>query len=145
MVSSIYTAQNNGIMSDIWKFNSNFQVAFTSTMLILFFLIIFNNYIIIGLLDFFIIKIINLHSYNLILNIFIYITFPIMLFNYFKFLHKNKYIEFIKSYKSNYNKKLFIIFFITCLLFGISIIFLNPNPNPSYKSYLIVGQLLQVL
>jgi hypothetical protein len=27
MVSSIYTAQNNGFMSDVWKFTSNFYIS----------------------------------------------------------------------------------------------------------------------
>lgn len=111
MVSSIYTAQNNGPMSDIWKFASSFYFAFATSMYVMFIYPILNSFIIKTKLSFLVLNIINHKGYNFILNVFVYIILPIMLINYYIFLKDNKYKTLIKEYKNYYNKKAFAIYF----------------------------------
>lgn len=68
MISSIYTAQNNGFMSDIWRFTSSFYFAFATSIYIIFFYLIFNNSFFNNNLDFFYLKIVEGRN-NFIINI----------------------------------------------------------------------------
>lgn len=111
MISSIYTAQNNGPMSDIWKFASNFYFAFATSMYIMFICRILDSFIIKNKLSFLVLKIMNHSKYNFILNVFVYIILPIMSINYYTFLKDNKYRTLIKEYKNYYTKKAFAIYF----------------------------------
>ena len=125
MVSSIYTAQNNGSMSSIWKFASNFYFAFASANYIMFFYLIFNNHICEGSLDFLILKIISIKNYNFIINMFLYFIIPIMSINYLLIYQESKYKQLIKEYTNNYNKKLFALYFIMAIVFMFLILFLK--------------------
>jgi hypothetical protein len=75
MVSSIYTAQNNGFMSDIWKFASSLYFAFATTLYLIFIYLLSNNYFLNNHLDFLNLRIID-GKYNFILNIPRYRTNP---------------------------------------------------------------------
>lgn len=110
MISSIYTAQNNGFMSDIWKFTSSIYFAFSTTNFFMFIYLYANNYWLNNNLDFLNLKLIQ-GRYNFILNMVIYFIVPIMAINYFFIFKKNKYKMLIKEYKSVYNKKLFAWYF----------------------------------
>lgn len=110
MISSIYTAQNNGIMSDIWKFTSSLYFAFATAIYSMFFYLLLNDYIIPNHLTFLNLKIIK-GDYNFILNMFIYFIIPIMIMNYFIFFKNDNYKSLIKIYNKEYNKKYFAIYF----------------------------------
>lgn len=125
MISSIYTAQNNGPISDIWKFTSSFYFAFATSIYIIFIFLIFNNFVISKKLDFLILNIININAYNFILNIIVYIILPIMALNYWLLLKGNKYKKLITQYKGYYNKKTFIIYFGIAFLTMFSCLFLK--------------------
>lgn len=124
MVSSIYTAQNNGFMSDIWRFTSSFYFAFATSMYIIFFYLIFNNYLLNNYLDFLNLKIIN-GKYNFIINLVIYFFIPIMSVNYLKFFKDSRYKYLIKEYKNNYNKKLFAWYFMIAFVFMFATLFIK--------------------
>ena len=116
LVSSIYTAKNNGPMSDIWKFASNFYFAVaTSVYLVLLYLII-NNHILPNSLDFLVLKISYTKPYNFLLNIAIYFILPIMCLNYYAVYRNEKYKMLIKIHESYNNKKAFFIYFMSAFL-----------------------------
>jgi hypothetical protein len=111
MVSSIYTAQNNGFMSDIWKFSSNFYFAFITSLYILFFYLILNNHVFQHQLDFLQLNILENRSYNFLITILIYIIIPVMILNYYLILKDDNYKSLMKKFKSSCNKKIFGIYF----------------------------------
>lgn len=76
-----------------------------------------NNYLLDNSLDFFVIKYTKIGKYNFILNMMMYFIIPIMGLNYLLIFKNNKYKYLIKEYKSNYNKKLFLYYFIIAILF----------------------------
>ncbi|TPD69786.1 hypothetical protein [Flavobacterium microcysteis] len=125
MISSIYTAQNNGYMSDIWKFASGFYFAFATSIYVIFVYLILNNYILDGGLDFLTITFISERAYNFVLNAGMYSITPIMLLHYFLFLRHDKFKVLIKQYKNQYNKKLFAWYFIIALIFMFVSLFLK--------------------
>ena len=124
MVSSIYTAQNNGIMSDIWKFTSNFYFAFATTNFSMFTYLFLNNYILNHKLNFLNLIIID-GEYDFILNMTIYFFIPIMSINYFTFFKGDKYKKLIKKYQSSYNKKYFAWYFMVGFGFMFATLFLK--------------------
>lgn len=123
MISSIYTAQNNGFMSDIWKFASSLYFAFATSIYMLFIYLILNNYLLENRLDFFLIKFTIIGKYNFILNMMIYFIVPIMILNHLLIFKNNQYKYLIKEYKKNYNKKIFLYYFIIAILFIYIILF----------------------
>jgi hypothetical protein len=123
MVSSIYSAQNNGFMSDIWKFTSNFYFAFASSIYLLFIYLFINNYWLNGLLDSLMLNLTSNTKYNFILNMFLYFIIPLMSINHYCFFLNDKYKGIIKNYKKSYNKKLFGFYFIFALIFILVIFF----------------------
>ena len=125
LVSSIYTAQNNGIFSDIWKFNSNFTIATSVSANVLFIFLMVNNYIIPKSLDFLIIKYTGIGKYDFLLNILFYVISPVMIYNHFKYYKNNTYRKLISENKNYYNKVLFAIYFILSLAMPIVYVFLN--------------------
>lgn len=124
MVSSIYTAQNNGFMSDIWKFASSFYFAFATTNFLMFIYLFLNNYLLNHELDFLKLNLI-IGKYNFILNMLIYFIIPIMLINYSFFFKENKHKKIIKENNSYYNKKLFAWYFMVSLVFMFGTLFLK--------------------
>jgi len=116
MISSIYTAQNNGIMSDIWKFTSNLYFCFASNIIIMVFLMIIRDEFLINLLNLLKIKIVENKSYNFIINMFLYFYLPITMINYYVFFKNDKYLKIIKNNQEAYSKKYFSIYFIFAFL-----------------------------
>ncbi len=127
MISSIYTAQHNGFMSDIWKFASGFYFAFATSIYLLFFYLFLNNYMLNDKLDFFVLHILSEKKYNFILNIFIYFIAPIMVLHYSIFLADNKYKALIKEYKAQYNKRTFGWYFALAIVILFANLFLKKN------------------
>lgn len=125
MVSSIYTAQHNGILSDIWKFTSGFYFAFATSIYILFIFLLFNNHILFGKLDFLILNIHSVKKYNFVLNISVYLVIPFMLLHYYVYLKANRYKLIVKKYKYYYNKKIFGWYFMLAILLMFTIIILK--------------------
>ena len=125
MVSSIYTAQNNGFMSDIWKFTSNFYFAFATSIYLLFIYLLLNIYLLNNSLDFFIINFTKIGKYNFILNMAFYFIVPIMSINYILIFRKNQYKYLVKEYKSSYNKKIFVSYFIISFVIMFATLFLK--------------------
>ncbi|RAR74108.1 hypothetical protein [Flavobacterium aciduliphilum] len=125
MISSIYAAKNNGIMSDIWKYASSFYFAFATSIYLLFMYSVVNNYLLNHQLDFFKLKIILNGKYNFILNMVIYFVVPIMSVNYLLIFKENRYKELIKEYNNSYNKKLFAWYFMISIVFMYATLFLK--------------------
>ena len=123
LVSSMYTAQNNGFMSDIWKVLSNFYVAvaFCSNLLVVF--LIINNNLSYGSLDFLVIKYTSLGKYNFLLNLIFTLLIPIMILNYYLVYRHDKYKELIIKYEKYYRKPFFVIYFIISFLLPIIYVF----------------------
>lgn len=124
MISSIYTAQNNGFMSDIWKFTSSFYFAFATSIYLMFIYLILNNYLINNYLDLLNLKIVS-SKYNFIINMVIYFFLPIMTVNYLLIFKGSKYKYLIKEYKNNYNKKFFAWYFMIAFVFMIATLFIK--------------------
>lgn len=124
MISSIYTAQNNGFMSPIWKFTSSFYFAFATCIYLLFIFLVVNNYVLNNYLDFLILKITK-GNYDFILNMIVYFFFPIMSINYLLIFKESKYKYLIKEYKRNYNKKSFAWYFMIAFIFMFVTLFLK--------------------
>ncbi len=127
MVSSIYTAQNNGFMSNIWKFASNFYFAFATGNIFLFLFLFINNYLLNNYLNFIVIDFIPVNKYNIIINVFLYIIIPIMVINYFLLFKDNRYKILIKEYSKSYSKKFFAWYFLLGFAFLFAILFLKVN------------------
>lgn len=127
MISSIYTAQNNGFMSNIWKFMSTVSFAYSSAMIIMFLFNIINNYIFRNSLDFIYLNLVNNKPYNFVFNIFIYIFLPIILLNYYIFFKDDKYKSIIKENKKFCNKKIFGLYFAFALFCVVLTIFMKPR------------------
>lgn len=125
MISSIYTAQHNGIMSDIWKFTSGFYFAFATAIYLLFIYLLINNYLFKGILDFLIFQITSVKQYDFILNIAAYFIAPLMLLYYYQFLVNDKYKNLIKQYKQEYNKKIFAWYFMASVFVMFACLFLK--------------------
>lgn len=123
MVSSIYTAQNNGVMSDIWKFASNFYVAVAAAIYLNLFYVLINRYLLDQGLDFLELNLISDDGYNFILNLILYFVIPVMILNYFAIYQESKYQELIKKYGSSYNKKIFAVYFLMSFLLMFIFIF----------------------
>ncbi len=112
MVSSIYTAQNNGTMSSIWKFASNFYFAFSSSIYILYIYLLLDNFLLNDKLELLIIRFTYFNGYNFLLNMLAYLIIPIMLINYHCFFYKNKYEKIIIKNNKYYSKIYFVIYFL---------------------------------
>lgn len=125
MVSSIYTAQNNGSMSDIWKFASNFYMATLMSTNVLALYIITNNHLFYHQLDFMIMNWTKIVGYNFLINLALYCVIPFMLINYFLVFKDDKYKMLIKEFKASYSKKAFLIYFAICLVLSFSLLFLK--------------------
>jgi hypothetical protein len=125
IVSSIYTAQNNGVMSDIWKIASNFYVAVAISGNVMILYILLNNMLFPHCLEFLNIKIVTSFKHNFTLNLIIYTWIPFMILNYFLVYRKNKYKQLIKDYKLFYNKKLFAFYFSISILLPIIYVFIQ--------------------
>jgi len=124
MVSSIYTARNNGFMSDIWKFASSIYFAFASSIYGTFFYLFLNKKIIPHRLDFLYLNIIGIGKYNFILTMILYFILPIMLSNYYFIFYKKRYIGLIKNNKKSYSKRLFAYYFIASIVLIFVVLFL---------------------
>lgn len=124
MVSSIYTAQNNGIMSDIWKFASNFYVAAAMSGNVLLAFILFNHVLFPHSLEFLNINLVSSFKHNFMLNLAIYTWIPFLTMNYLLVYKDNKYKQLIKDYKQYYTKKVFAIYFSVSILLPIAYIFI---------------------
>jgi hypothetical protein len=124
MVSSIYTAQNNGIMSDIWKFTSSFYFAFALSGYLTFIYLLINNIVTNHSLNFLLLNLIN-KKHDFFLNMIIYFYLPIMIINYFVFFKDDKYKKLIKDYKFSYSKKWFAWYFMIALVFMFATLFLK--------------------
>lgn len=122
-VSSIYTAQNNGFMSDVWKVLSNFYVAVAMTCNLLMLYLLINTHIFPNSLDMFIIRYTFVGKYNFMLNIFITCIIPLMILNYYKVYRKNNYKKLILRYPQYYNKNLFVIYFLISFLLPLIYVF----------------------
>jgi magnesium-transporting ATPase (P-type) len=120
IVSSIYTAQNNGFMSDVWKFTSNFYVSAALASNILLFCVLLHLYVIRELFNF-----LPLENKNFVLYVYIFLIILLMIFNYTKFYLNDKYKSLIKENKTNYNKKTFTIYFLISFLLSFSFLFLK--------------------
>lgn len=125
LVSSIFTAQNNGIFSDVWKFNSNFTIATSVSANVLFIFLIVNNYFFPNSLDFLIIKYTGIGKYDFLLNMLFYVISPVMIYNHFKYYKNNKYKKLISENMNYYSKLLFAIYFIISFAMPIVYIFSN--------------------
>jgi hypothetical protein len=125
LISSIYTAQNNGFMSDVWKILSNFYMAVAISCNILIIFIIINNHVSPKLLNFLIIDFSTIGKCNFLLNIFVVLILPIMLFNYFSIFRNNSYKKLIKKYPTFYKKKPFVIYFMISILIPILYVLLQ--------------------
>lgn len=118
MTSSIYTAKNNGFMSDIWKFTSNFYMsaALASNLLVL--CVFIHLFIIKGLFNF-----LPLQHNRFVLYTY-FSSIPLFtLFNYYAFFLNNKYEILVKKYKANYNKKAFTLYFIISFILSLTLVF----------------------
>lgn len=115
-VSSIYTAQKNGVVGDVWKILSNFYVATAIACNVLMLYIFINNHLAPDLLNVFIIKYTTIGKYNFILNIFLTLIIPLMVFNYYMIYRGNRYKKLIIKYPQAYNKKPFVIYFLVSFL-----------------------------
>ena len=116
MVSAIYTAQRNGIMEDIWKFQSNFSVSTALTFNLGFLYLLFENYISPNALDFLFINFVDDNKYNFLIKCFIYCVLPSMLLNYYFIYKDEKYKILIKHYEKAYSKTIFAFYFILSVL-----------------------------
>ena len=123
MVSSIYTSKNNGLMSDIWKFTSNFYVATAICANVLTIYVLVNNHLYPKSLDFISIEILNNKGLNFLLNLFLYNIIPIMLINYYLVFKDNKYNVLIKRFDKSYNKKTFAIYFLISFFLPLFLVF----------------------
>lgn len=124
IVSSIYTAQNNGVMSDIWKMASNFYVSVAISGNIMLLFILFNNVLFPHSLEFLNINLVTSFKHNFMLNLIIYTWIPFMIMNYFLVYRNNNYKQLIKNYKQYYNKKVFAIYFSISILLPIVYVFI---------------------
>ncbi len=111
MVSAIYTTKNNGLISDVWRFLSNFYVACAvcGNCLLLFLLI--NNNLFPRSLDFLNFTYLEVGKYNFLLNLLLLVIVPVMMLNYLLVYRNGRYEELIKQYPSAYNKILFGLYF----------------------------------
>lgn len=123
--SSIYTARNNGPMSNIWKFTSNFYFATATSVYLLLIFLILNNHLLPSTFDFLILKIFSTKSYNFLLNLAVYFILPLMVLNYYLVYRNEKYKSMQKEYKAYNNKKSFFIYFMSALAVMFLIIFLK--------------------
>lgn len=119
LVSSIYTAQNNGIMSSVWKFLSNYYIAFGISCNLLMVFILINNHFFPNILDVFVIPFLFQRKFNFLINFILYFIIPIMVINHVLIYKDNKYKKIILRYKESYNKKLFAYYFIPSFLIPI--------------------------
>jgi len=119
LISSIYIAQHNGIMSDVWKILSNFYMAVAVSCNILIIFIMINNHLIPNSLNFLIINFTSNGKYNFVLNVYMLLVLPIMLFNYFHIFQNDKYKRLIKKHPTFYQKKPFVIYFMSSILIPI--------------------------
>lgn len=120
IVSSIYTAQNNGFMSDIWKFTSNFYFSAALASNFLVFFVFIHMYIYKGLFSF-----LPLENKNIVMYLYFFSIIPIMVFNYLKVYDNKKSKLIIKKYKDYYNKRLFMVYFLISLFFSLCLIFVE--------------------
>ena len=123
MISSIYTAKNNGFMSDIWKFTSSLYFAFATNNYVMFLYLSTNKYIFNNHLDVLNLQIIS-GKYNFILNMLIYFYLPILILNYLFLFRYDKFRSLIKTFNHSYNKKGFALYFIFSLLFMFATFFI---------------------
>lgn len=116
MISSIYTAQNNGIMSDVWRLLSNFYAAVAFSCNILLIYLILNNTLLHKNLDIIVISYTKNGGYDFLLNMTVYLIIPIMLINYLKVYKNKKDKALIREYKNSYRKAPFVIYFMISFL-----------------------------
>ncbi len=119
MVSSIYTAQNNGFLGDVWKILSNFYVAVAMSCNLMMLFIVINTHLVPGLLNFMIINYTSIGKFNFLINMFMSLIFPIMGLNYFIGYRNSNYRKLITKYQTSYNKKTFVIYFLLSILIPI--------------------------
>lgn len=125
MVSSIFTAKNNGFMSDIWKFTSNFYVATAISANFLTIYVLVNNHIFPRTLDFMSLEILNNKGFNFLMNLAIYTVIPVMAINYYLIYKDKKYNLLIKEFNQSYNKKTFAIYFLISFFLPLFLVFLK--------------------
>jgi hypothetical protein len=112
LVSSIYTSKKSSVFKDIWKFACVFYTTLAmSCNLLLLALIIENNFYSNIFKDLEII-IVNNGANNFLINVLLYLFFPISVFNYFNVIYKNKYKNLINDYSAFYNKNIMTIYFL---------------------------------
>lgn len=107
MVSSIYTAKNNGVISDIWKFTSVFYFALASCSYLVFLYLVLNKFVLNGALMVFKLNLVSHSGYNFVLNLVIYCIAPIMALDYWLVIHGGQYKKLMKRYPNYCNKKAF--------------------------------------
>jgi hypothetical protein len=123
MVSSIYNAQKNGFMSDIWKFSSNLTMAICMASNVLVIYILINNYLLPRALDFIEIMFTSNGGWNFLLNFSIYAVFPCYLINYYLVFYNDKYKLLIKEFATSYKKTPIIIYYSISFILAVLLIF----------------------
>jgi len=123
LISSIYTAKNNGPISDIWKFASNFYFATATSVYLLLLFLVINNHLLPNTFNFLLLKMPNGESYNSLLNIAVYFILPIMLLNYYLVYRNERYKTLMENYRDYNNKKTFFIYFMGAFLVILLILF----------------------
>lgn len=126
MVSSIYTAQHNGFMSDVWKFNSSLSFTFSTSVYVVFLFLVANRILMPDALNFLYLEIMP-GRFNLLFNLLLYVAAPINVANYFLFFRNKRYKQLIKVYATSYNKRLFVWFFVFSYVCLFASLFIKRN------------------
>ena len=119
LISSIYTAQNNGMFSDVWKILSNFYIAIALSNNIMFLFIIINRHLFHHSLDFFVVEYTSSGKLNFILNMLISLILPIITINFLTIYKNGYYKVLIHRYSEYYKKAPFVIYFMLSLIIPI--------------------------
>lgn len=119
LISSIYTAQNNGMFSDVWKILSNFYIAIALSNNIMFLFIIINRHLFHHSLDFFVVEYTSSGKLNFILNMLMSLILPIITINFLTIYKNGYYKVLIHRYSEYYKKTPFVIYFMLSLIIPI--------------------------
>lgn len=125
MISSIYTAKNNGVMSDIWKFTSVFYFAMATSSYLVFLYLVVNNFILRGALSVLVLNLIPHNGYNVLFNMVLYFIAPIMAMDYWLIIRGDRYKKLVTKYPNQYNKKAFAWYFMLAIAVMYATLFLK--------------------
>jgi len=123
MVSCIYTAQKSSVLHDIWKFSSLLYFSAAMCCNILFIILLIKENFYEALFSKIYVYYVFDSKLNFLINLFLHLLLPIFLFNYVMVFYNNDYRDLIEKYHSNYNKKLFVVYFIFSLVLIIFYLF----------------------